>query len=191
MEKGKSVKRCPRCQIFTEKNSGCNHMTCPRCKYQWCWLCEGKFNYGHYNSGRCEGQQFTKADNLDEIQEMIKAKEPFGLFKIFTCFCEPINEQFDFYDSLILKYLAMIGFLLFGFIVIFVFTLYNFYRYKLLYNDSCFILTMYKILVFGMGLFLWVPFQKYLTCILAPFILISLFYHKFFDKILMFFGIGQ
>ena len=66
-KKGKRVKKCPRCQIFTEKNEGCNHMTCVNCRYQWCWLCEGQYNYGHYDSGKCRGHQFTNADNLEEI----------------------------------------------------------------------------------------------------------------------------
>ena len=35
LTKGKRVKRCPRCKIYTEKNGGCNHMTCISCKYQW------------------------------------------------------------------------------------------------------------------------------------------------------------
>ena len=26
-------------------------MTCSNCKFQWCWLCEGKYEYGHYNRG--------------------------------------------------------------------------------------------------------------------------------------------
>ena len=36
-------------------------MTCVNCKYQWCWLCEGEYKYGHYDSGKCQGQQFVKA----------------------------------------------------------------------------------------------------------------------------------
>ena len=32
--KDKRVKRCPRCQIYTKKNEGCNHKTCACCKYQ-------------------------------------------------------------------------------------------------------------------------------------------------------------
>ena len=67
-KKDKVVKKCPKCKIYTEKNEGCNHMTCTSCKYQWCWLCEGEYQYGHYNSGRCNGQQFTKANSIEEIE---------------------------------------------------------------------------------------------------------------------------
>ena len=56
----KILKRCPRCRIYTEKNKGCNHMTCVNCNYQWCWLCEGKYIYGHYKSGPCAGKQFSR-----------------------------------------------------------------------------------------------------------------------------------
>ena len=45
--KNKVIKECPRCKIKTQKNEGCNHMTCTECKYQWCWLCEGEYHYGH------------------------------------------------------------------------------------------------------------------------------------------------
>ena len=68
-KKDKVIKKCPKCKIFTEKNEGCNHMTCTSCKYQWCWLCEGEYQYGHYTSGRCNGQQFTKADYIEEIEK--------------------------------------------------------------------------------------------------------------------------
>ena len=64
-KKNKVIKKCPRCKIYTEKNEGCNHMTCSNCQYQWCWLCEEKYNYGHYNQGKCKGLQFVKADNID------------------------------------------------------------------------------------------------------------------------------
>jgi len=65
-KKNKNLKQCPRCKIYTEKNEGCNHMTCTNCKFQWCWLCEGKYEYGHYSQGRCRGFQFSNARNVEE-----------------------------------------------------------------------------------------------------------------------------
>ncbi|CAF3682225.1 unnamed protein product [Rotaria sordida] len=32
-------KKCPLCQSYIEKISGCDHMTCTRCKHQFCWEC--------------------------------------------------------------------------------------------------------------------------------------------------------
>ena len=54
----KHTKECPNCFYVIEKNGGCNHMTCQHCKYQWCWICGGKYTYNHYSSGPCAGMQF-------------------------------------------------------------------------------------------------------------------------------------
>ncbi|XP_068757054.1 E3 ubiquitin-protein ligase parkin-like isoform X2 [Montipora capricornis] len=40
----RTSKKCPGCQANTEKNEGCNHMTCSRCKTQWCWICVKAWN---------------------------------------------------------------------------------------------------------------------------------------------------
>ena len=33
------VSRCPGCKAPFEKISGCPHMNCMICKYEWCWNC--------------------------------------------------------------------------------------------------------------------------------------------------------
>ncbi|KAI0066184.1 hypothetical protein BV25DRAFT_1821093 [Artomyces pyxidatus] len=36
-----NTKECSKCQSTIEKNGGCNHMTCKKCKYEFCWVCMG------------------------------------------------------------------------------------------------------------------------------------------------------
>ena len=41
------AKFCPTCRTRIEKQLGCNHMTCVRCHYEFCWLCGETFNVAH------------------------------------------------------------------------------------------------------------------------------------------------
>ena len=34
-----NTKKCPQCRTPTEKNEGCNHMSCRRCRHEYCWIC--------------------------------------------------------------------------------------------------------------------------------------------------------
>ena len=66
--RGKDVQQCPECRVRIEKASGCNHMTCGSCHYQFCWLCRGRYYDGHFapfNPFGCPGQQyaFTEEDS--------------------------------------------------------------------------------------------------------------------------------
>lgn len=45
-------------------------MTCAECQYQWCWLCEGKYTVEHYQKGKCKGNQFIKANSLEEAENI-------------------------------------------------------------------------------------------------------------------------
>eukprot|EP01083_Nonionella_stella_P256999 880121_1 len=60
----KDVQKCPKCRSTIEKTGGCNHMSCSSCKYQFCWICRGHYQYGHYNWSiknilGCPGGQYT------------------------------------------------------------------------------------------------------------------------------------
>ena len=66
------VKRCPYCKFWTEKNEGCNHMTCSQCHFQWCWICEKECVAGHYNFGPCRGMHFESARSKELAKGSIK-----------------------------------------------------------------------------------------------------------------------
>ncbi|EGO00371.1 hypothetical protein SERLA73DRAFT_89338 [Serpula lacrymans var. lacrymans S7.3] len=39
-----NTKECSQCQSTIEKNGGCNHMTCKKCKHEFCWVCMGPWS---------------------------------------------------------------------------------------------------------------------------------------------------
>ena len=195
--KGKRVKRCPRCKMYTEKNEGCNHMTCASCKYQWCWLCEGKYEYGHYDSGKCYGHQFTKADNLEEANKKVKVKpyhprEPenhCGLHKIFTHVFPPVVRPFES-EACYLDYLFILGFWFFSVPVIFIYVVMEYLTSEIILDDDKSEIAV-TVIVFGMGVALFACFQAIFIGLITPFMLVSLVYSPFFYKFIFFFGLGD
>ena len=66
------VKKCPKCSIITEKKEGCNHITCTKCNYQWCWLYNGEYEPNHFDKGKCKGLTFFNPKNENEIKKALE-----------------------------------------------------------------------------------------------------------------------
>lgn len=57
---------CPKCHTSIEKNGGCNHMTCRKCKHEFCWICFGDWS-SHSNNYSCN--RFKDNAKEDEIRK--------------------------------------------------------------------------------------------------------------------------
>ena len=43
---------CPNCGVMIQKNAGCSHMVCVKCKHEFCWQCmQDYFRYRHPAGG--------------------------------------------------------------------------------------------------------------------------------------------
>ena len=69
--KNVSYKKCPFCHTKTQKNGGCEHMTCIVCEYEWCWICNLMYdnckcnkNYDYYFGG-----DLYKSSFYDKIEK--------------------------------------------------------------------------------------------------------------------------
>jgi ariadne-1 len=40
-----NTKKCPKCSVRIEKNQGCNHMTCRKCHFEFCWVSKSRLHY--------------------------------------------------------------------------------------------------------------------------------------------------
>ena len=49
---------CPSCGIPIRKSGGCNHMTCKKCAFEFCWIC--RFKYNGHSDDRCNVNIMTK-----------------------------------------------------------------------------------------------------------------------------------
>jgi hypothetical protein len=196
-KKNRLLKKCPRCQIFTEKNEGCNHMTCSSCKYQWCWLCLGEYKYGHYDRGDCKGHQFTKADNIQEAKKGRRAKYHFyreqnqhiccfTLFTIMPWFFHGFDQPFRFL-FMWERYLAIFVFWFFGFFLFAGLSMANFTNDRMNLGR---VEVPYYIIGFFIALNLFVSFQILFTLIITPFMLVAIVYPYFIDNIFIFLDIN-
>jgi ariadne-1 len=68
-----NTKECPICSSTIEKNGGCNHMTCRKCKHEFCWMCMGLWSEhgtAWYNCNR-----FEEKSGLDGRDAQAKSRQ--------------------------------------------------------------------------------------------------------------------
>lgn len=54
-------KECPKCDVMTEKITGCNKISCPNCKCKWCFFC---------------GLEYPKSNTKRKAKEMNFCEDP-------------------------------------------------------------------------------------------------------------------
>ena len=118
VKENRNIKPCPQCRIKTWKYDGCNHITCQKCHYEWCWVCFGKYRSpgGHYvGLFMCPGGQFGSANTSFTVLKLILlivfGPLIFLLSPILIGFCYPwailCNGPGDCHMNFILFLLAL------------------------------------------------------------------------------------
>jgi hypothetical protein len=76
------TKPCPKCKTPIEKNEGCHHMGCSKCKFHWCWVCLedwSKHGYGNPCAEPTDDAKSLEKDRLATNQFLTKVN--FYFFK--------------------------------------------------------------------------------------------------------------
>ncbi|GMM33221.1 E3 ubiquitin-protein ligase [Saccharomycopsis crataegensis] len=61
-----NTKQCTKCENPIEKNGGCNHMTCSKCGFEFCWICSGPW--------KSHGSQYYSCNRFDDA-ESVQARD--------------------------------------------------------------------------------------------------------------------
>jgi ariadne-1 len=66
------TKLCPNCRVAIEKNGGCNHIICKRCKHEFCWVCSGPWSE-HKENYQCNRYHEKASEEARSLQAQSEA----------------------------------------------------------------------------------------------------------------------
>ncbi|QRW08394.1 RING finger protein [Ceratobasidium sp. AG-Ba] len=67
-----NTKECTKCQSTIEKNGGCNHMTCKKCKMEFCWVCMGPWS--EHGNAWYTCNRFDEKDSVEARDSQSKSR---------------------------------------------------------------------------------------------------------------------
>lgn len=68
-----NTKECAKCSSSIEKNGGCNHMSCRKCKYEFCWVCLGPWSEHGTTWYSCN--RFEEKSGADARDQQAKSRQ--------------------------------------------------------------------------------------------------------------------
>lgn len=67
------TKECVKCRTTIEKNGGCNHMICKKCKHEFCWVCMGPWKEHGTNYYNCNRYDEKSGIDARDVQAKSRA----------------------------------------------------------------------------------------------------------------------
>lgn len=90
-----NTKECPKCHSTIEKNGGCNHMTCKKCRHEFCWVCMGPWSehgQAYYNCNR-----FNDSDKPDHSKQRLSLERYLHYYNRFANHEQSIRLEQELY----------------------------------------------------------------------------------------------
>eukprot|EP00670_Eutreptiella_braarudii_P010211 CAMPEP_0174311368 /NCGR_PEP_ID=MMETSP0810-20121108/3671_1 /TAXON_ID=73025 ORGANISM="Eutreptiella gymnastica-like, Strain CCMP1594" /NCGR_SAMPLE_ID=MMETSP0810 /ASSEMBLY_ACC=CAM_ASM_000659 /LENGTH=499 /DNA_ID=CAMNT_0015419593 /DNA_START=109 /DNA_END=1605 /DNA_ORIENTATION=- len=92
-----NTKACPACESPIQKNDGCNHMVCSKCKHDFCWVCLGPWSKHGSSWFKCNYYDPTKIQ--DEENEKGKVRQDLERYMFYyTRYYEHVKSK-EFNES--------------------------------------------------------------------------------------------
>lgn len=83
---GNNYKNCPKCGVIIEKVGGCTHMTCRKCKHEFCWVCLQDSIESHIS---CDSKYFISNYSSKILILLCCGVSSFLAAKLYSLYMQP------------------------------------------------------------------------------------------------------